>query len=101
MSRKGWIAWCCCLAVLVAGCVWVVWGKIDPPPAVVEDAVIENLSRQIKELEEQAKKKVVVIREQVKEEVFALPPDGVADGLNNELASFRRSQIRPQGICDD
>lgn len=76
--------------------------KVDAPPAVAEtDAAIEDAAKRIRELEEQAKKKVVVVREQVKKEVSALPPDGVADGLNDELASFRRSRIRPQGIRDD
>lgn len=92
----------CCIAFVAGVCFLWVWRTILPPSVEKEtDVVIEDLSRQIKELEEQSKQKVVVVREQVKDEVSAQPPDGIADGLNNELASFRRSRICPQGICDD
>ena len=60
---------------------------------------LEDFSRRVDQIAEQVKKEVSSIRATVKSAVQALPPDGVARGLNNELERFRRGvDARPPGM---
>ena len=60
----------------------------------IPEAVRESLKR-VEELTDRVRKEVTSIRATAKKEVSALPPDGVADGLNDELARFRSVEVRP------
>lgn len=98
--------------LLVAGVIALILGgaiayyyrpiPLPPPPQVaqtdahlqaVPEAIRESL-RRVESLTEKVRKEVSGIRATAKKEVAALPPNGVADGLNGELARFRGVEVR-------
>lgn len=68
--------------------------QTDADLQAIPEAVRESL-RRVEELTDRVRKEVTSIRATAKKEVAALPPDGVADGLNGELARFRGVEVRP------
>ncbi len=93
------------VGVVVIGAIlaWWIWPKDPAGPGLdVEELQVrvERLAEKIEALRETADKKVVIIRESVQAEVDALPPDGVADGLADELSRFRERGLRPERVGD-
>lgn len=67
--------------------------QTDAAAQAIPEAVRESL-RRVESLTEKVRKEVSGIRATAKKEVSALPPDGVADGLNDELSRFRGVAVR-------
>ena len=89
--------------LILGGAVAYYYRPIPLPPQVAQtdadlqalpEAVRESL-RRVESISDKVRKEVSGIRATTKKEVSALPPDGVADGLNDELASFRGVEVRP------
>lgn len=94
--------------ILGALLAWWLWPRaaavdVNRTDAVIEEmrARVEKLTRTLDDLHEDAKQKVVVIREAAKTEVRALSPDGVAAGLNDELARFRSGDCGSVRVDDE
>lgn len=94
---------------LLAGGILAWWWHVPGPPetALTDHSItdgrreLEDFSRRVDQIAEQVKKEVTSIRATVKSAVQALPPDGVARGLNNELERFRRGvDARPPGMAE-
>jgi hypothetical protein len=56
---------------------------------------IQALSERVEAIDVRVSEEVKRIRGSVKKTVDALPPDGVADGLNDELSGFRGVESSP------
>jgi hypothetical protein len=56
---------------------------------------IQALSERVEAIDVRVSEEVKRIRGSVKKAVDALPPDGVADGLNDELSGFRGVESSP------
>jgi hypothetical protein len=88
--------------ILGALLAWWLWPR-PPEPVTGIDEIreqVEQLAEAVRETRAEAERKVVVIRETVQAEVGALPPDGVADGLADELSRFRERGLRPERVGD-
>ena len=91
------------IALILGGAVAYYYRPIPLPPQVAQtDADLQALPevllesiRRVESISDKVRKEVSGIRATAKKEVSALPPDGVADGLNDELASFRGLEVRP------
>ena len=71
--------------------------QTDANMQAIPVAMQESL-RRVEELTNRVRKEVTSIRATAKKEVSALPPDGVADGLNDELARFRGVAVRAERL---
>ena len=69
--------------------------QTDADLQALPEAVRESL-RRVEELTDRVRKEVTSIRATAKKEVAVLPPDGVAHGLNDELARFRGVAVRAE-----
>ena len=89
-----------CAGIAVAICAVVVWFVVMPSEEEVSEVVVNQniedlknhvstLSLEIEALIEQAERKVVIVREDVRTEVATLGPDDVCDALNSELSRYR------------
>jgi hypothetical protein len=93
-------------AACVLGALLAWYFYVQPPPeTVLTDSELKSARQELEqatarmdEIVDRVRKEVTGIRGKVSREVESLPPDGVARGLNNELASFRRMEIRPKGM---
>ena len=92
------------IALILGGAIAYYYRPIPLPPPqqvaqtdahlqAVPEAIRESI-RRVEELTDRVRREVSGIRATSKKEVAALPPDGVADGLNDELASFRGVAVR-------
>lgn len=84
------------IIVIVAG-VWIyrIIYPPEPPQVEVTDQALEaakqenaDMRRRLDELEKQVKQGAKQIKVQEREKVDALPPDAVADAVNDELRLF-------------
>ena len=91
------------IALILGGAVAYYYRPIPRPPQVAQtdadlqalpEALLESI-RRVESISDKVRKEVTSIRATAKKEVSALPPDGVADGLNGELARFRGVEVRP------
>ena len=72
--------------------------QTDADLQAIPEAVRESL-RRVEELTDRVRKEVTsTIRATAKKEVAVLPPDGVAHGLNDELARFRGVAVRAERL---
>lgn len=90
------------VAALILGALlaWWLWPRPPEPVAGIDEIreQVEQLAEAVRETRAEAERKVVVIRETVQAEVGALPPDGVAAGLDDELAVWRGGAVRADGV---
>ena len=92
------------IALILGGAVAYYYRPIPLPPQVAQtDADLQALPevllesiRRVESISDKVRKEVTSIRESAKTEVYALPPDGVAHGLNDELARFRGVAVRAE-----
>lgn len=101
MSERRWLI-VAGVAALILGALlaWWLWPR-PPEPVTGIDEIreqVEQLAEAVRETRAEAERKVVMIREVVQAEVDALPPDGVAAGLDDELAVWRGRAVRPDGM---
>ena len=101
MSERRWLI-VAGVAALILGALlaWWLWPR-PPEPVTGIDEIreqVEQLAEAVRETRAEAERKVVVIRETVQMEVDALPPDGVAAGLDDELAIWRDRAVHPDGV---
>ena len=103
MTKRKWILLAAVSMLVLGGIVAYMTRPIPLPPQTAQtdshmqaipEAVRESLKR-VEELTDRVRKEVTSIRATAKKEITVLPPDGVADGLNDELASFRGVEVRP------
>ena len=67
--------------------------QTDADLQALPEALLESI-RRVESISDKVRKEVTSIRATAKKEITVLPPDGVADGLNDELASFRSVEVR-------
>lgn len=101
MSERRWLGFAGVVALILGALLaWWLWPR-PPEPVTGIDEIreqVEQLAEAVRETRAEAERKVVVIRETVQMEVDALPPDGVAAGLDDELAIWRDRAVRPDGV---
>lgn len=86
--------------ILGALLAWWLWPR-QPELVTGIDEIrerVEQLTEVVREVRTEAERKVVIIRETVQAEVDALPPDGVAADLDDELALWRKRAVRSGGL---
>ena len=102
MTKRKWILLGAVSMLILGGIVAYATRPIPLPPQTAQtdadlqaipEAVRESL-RRVEELTNRVRKEVTSIRATAKKEVAVLPPDGVAHGLNDELARFRSVAVR-------
>ena len=69
--------------------------QTDADLQALPEALLESI-RRVESISDKVREEVTSIRANAKKEVSALPPDGVADGLNDELARFRGVAVRAE-----
>lgn len=98
-----WISAGAAALVLGAGLAWLTWSRPAPPASAPStdaiEARIDELARAVQDARGKAQQKVVIIREEIQKEVAALPADGVAAGLDAELALWRSRDVGPRGVA--
>lgn len=101
MSERRWLIFAGVVA-LILGALLARWLWPRPPePVTGIDEIreqVEQLAEAVRETRAETERTVVVIRETVQMEVDVLPPDGVAAGLDDELAIWRDRAVRPDGV---
>jgi len=94
------------IALILGGAVAYYYRPIPLPPQVAQtdadlqalpEALLESI-RRVESISDKVRKEVSGIRATAKKEVSALPPDGVAHGLNDELARFRSVAVRAERL---
>jgi dihydroorotase-like cyclic amidohydrolase len=101
MSQKRWVIVSLC--ALIAGGVisYVLFPSTEPNQQVTTNIMqemrqeIQALSERVEAIDVRVSEEVKRIRGSIKKTVDALPPDGVADGLNDELSGFRGVESSP------
>ena len=92
------------IALILGGAVAYYYRPIPLPPQVAQtdadlqalpEALLESI-RRVESISDKVRKEVTSIRATAKKEVAVLPPDGVAHGLNDELARFRGVAVRAE-----
>lgn len=97
-----------CVIAVLAGA-RLAWSNYRLNKAIeATDKVVSEFRRSLQEAEERltnidqrVRREVSIIREATKQEVAVLDPSGVADGLNAELAEFRRMEGGSGGIHNE
>ena len=96
MLKNKWVIAIAVAVVLIAG-IWIYRFIFPPEPPQVEitDQALEvakqenaDMRRRLEELDKKVKADAKKIKVQEREKVDALPPDAVADAVNDELRLF-------------
>ncbi len=96
------------VAAALLGCflAWYYYVAAPPETALTDSELaaarreLEDSAARMDEIIVRVRREVTGIRGEFTKKVEALPPDGVARGLNDELARFRRMGVRAEGVDD-
>jgi predicted PurR-regulated permease PerM len=101
VSSKKWLIVSLCALLLGAVISYVLFPHGELGQQVTNNIMqemrqeIQALSERVEAIDVRVSEEVKRIRGSVKKAVDALPPDGVADGLNDELSGFRGVESSP------